>query len=235
MKKSSLILAIIFLFTMGTYQGAVAQDKNKEEKEKQVQEAIDAQKKAMVEQKKAQEEAQKEVQEALKESNADLQKVFEEARVKIEDPVVRDRIMKVYENMGKTHNWSTGEPFVFTPGVQFYGQHFSEDTERTSWEFSKYLKEITFEREYVIDVENSVSNVAMSIVGDCKQGEIRIKIIMPNGKTYSDIVIDEFGNLNWRKSFSISQDQGEDKSGPWKFDIKSSKAIGYFKISLQTY
>jgi hypothetical protein len=58
---------------------------------------------------------------------------------------------------------------------------------------------------------------------------------MPNGKTYSDIVIDEFGNLNWRKSFSLSQDQGEDKAGPWKFDIKSSKAIGYFKISLQTY
>ena len=75
----------------------------------------------------------------------------------------------------------------------------------------------------------------MSIVGDCKQGEIRIKIIMPNGKTYSDILIDEFGNLNWRKSFTLSQDKGEDKAGPWKFDIKSSKAIGYFKISLQTY
>jgi len=44
----------------------------------------------------------------------------------------------------------------------------------------------------------------MSVSGDCKAGEIRIKIIMPNGKTYSDIIIDEFGNLNWRKSFTIS-------------------------------
>ena len=231
MKKSSLILAIIFLFTISSYQGAVAQDKNKEEKEKQVQEAIDAQKKAMVEQKKAQEDVLKEfekqkfiIEEALKDAP-----MGEAEREKFE------QAMKIFEDTRGIRNYRSGEPLYFTPGVEFYGRHTGEDTERTSWEFSKYLKEITFEREYVIDVENSVSNVAMSIVGDCKQGEIRIKIIMPNGKTYSDIVIDEFGNLNWRKSFSLSQDQGEDKSGPWKFDIKSSKAIGYFKISLQTY
>jgi len=231
MKKSSLILAIIFLFTMSNYQGAVAQDKNKDEKEKQVQEAIDAQKKAMVEEKKAQDEAMKEfekqkiiIEEALKDVP-----MGQEEREKFEQS------MKIFEDTRGTRIYRTGEHFYFTPGVEFYGPHTGEDTERTTWEFSKYLKEIPFEREYVIDVEKSVSNVAMSIVGDCKMGEIRIKIIMPDGKTYSDIVIDEFGNLNWRKSFSISQDQNEDKAGLWKFDIKSSKAIGYFKISLQTY
>ncbi|MCU0462352.1 MAG: hypothetical protein MUF36_10125 [Bacteroidales bacterium] len=235
MKKSSLILAIIFLFSMGFSQRVEAQDKKKEEKEKQMQEAIEAQKKAMVEQKKAQEEAEKEAQEALKESDVELQKVFEEARVKIEDPVVRDRIMRVYEDMGKTRNWSTGEPFVFTPGVQFYGQHFGEDTERTTWEFSKYVKETSFTRDYTFDVEPTVNTVVMSVNGDCKAGEIRIKIVMPGGKIYSDIVIDEFGNLNWRKSFTISDTENKDKAGAWKFEISSSKASGYFKISLQTY
>jgi len=231
MKKSSLILAIIFLFAMCSYQGAVAQDKNKEEKDKQVQEAIDAQKKAMVEQQKIQEEALKEFQQ----QKMTLEKAFKDAPMGEAEREKFDQALKILDDTRGTRIYRSGEPLYFTPGIEFYGRHTGEDTERTSWEFSKYLKEITFEREYVIDVENSVSNVAMSIVGDCKQGEIRIKIIMPNGKTYSDIVIDEFGNLNWRKSFSLSQDQGEDKSGPWKFDIKSSKAIGYFKISLQTY
>ena len=75
----------------------------------------------------------------------------------------------------------------------------------------------------------------MSVNGDCKSGEIKVKIIMPDGKTYSDILIDEFGNLNWRKSFSITDTENKDKTGAWKFAISASKATGYFKISLQTY
>ena len=85
----------------------------------------------------------------------------------------------------------------------------------------------------MIDVDPSVKNVVMAVFGDCNGGEIRIKIIMPNGKTYSDIVVDEYGNLNWRKSFSISDSENKDKIGAWKFEIKSSKASGYFRISVQ--
>jgi hypothetical protein len=84
-------------------------------------------------------------------------------------------------------------------------------------------------------VEKTVSNVVMSVMGDCKAGDIRIKIVMPNGKNYSDIVIDESGNLNWRKSFAISETENQDKTGEWKFQITSNKATGFFKISLQTY
>jgi hypothetical protein len=58
---------------------------------------------------------------------------------------------------------------------------------------------------------------------------------MPNGKTYSDISIDEFGNLNWRKSFSMSEEENQDKAGEWKFQIHASDASGFFRISLQTY
>ncbi len=80
-----------------------------------------------------------------------------------------------------------------------------------------------------------VSAVVMTVNGDCKAGEIRIKIIMPNGKTYSDIVIDEFGNLNWRKSFTVSEEENKDKVGKWKFKVDANKASGIFKISLQAY
>jgi hypothetical protein len=84
-------------------------------------------------------------------------------------------------------------------------------------------------------VEQTAKNVVMSVNGDCKAGDIRIKIILPNGKTYSDVVIDEFGNLNWRKSFQISEDENKDKTGEWKFKIDANKATGFFRISLQTY
>jgi len=48
-------------------------------------------------------------------------------------------------------------------------------------DFSKSIKESSFSRDYLFDVDLS-SNVVMSVNGECKVGEIRIKIVMPNGK-----------------------------------------------------
>jgi hypothetical protein len=234
MKKSSLILAIIFLFSICfSFQQVNAQEKTKEqmEKEKQIQEEIDAQKKAMVEQKKAQEEVQK----ALEESKIAVDKAMKDYKVTIENPENLDRLSRIYENYGRQRSFSTGEPFIISPGIPFYEHSSGDNVERTTWEFSKYVKGTSFSRDYTFDVESTVSTVVMSVMGDCKAGEIRIKIVMPGGKTYSDILIDEFGNLNWRKSFTISDTENQDKAGAWKFEINSSKATGYFKISLQTY
>jgi hypothetical protein len=128
------------------------------------------------------------------------------------------------------------EPYIFTPGGEpFYPHAFNGDNESTTWEFSRKVMEKTLKSEYTFDVEKTSSSVVMSVMGDCKAGEIRIKIVMPSGKIYSDIVIDEFGNLNWRKSFTISDTENQDKAGSWKFVISSNKATGYFKISLQAY
>ena len=91
------------------------------------------------------------------------------------------------------------------------------DSERTTWDFSKSVKENTFSRDYTFDVEKTANTVVMSVMGDCKSGEIRIKIVMPNGKNYSDILIDESGNLNWRKSFTISETENQDKTGNGNF------------------
>jgi hypothetical protein len=109
------------------------------------------------------------------------------------------------------------------------------DVQRTTWDFSKTVKDNTFSQDYTFDVEKTSKSVVMSVMGDCKSGEIRIRIIMPNGKSYSDILIDESGNLNWRKSFTISEKENQDKTGDWKFQITSTKATGFFKISLQAY
>jgi hypothetical protein len=234
MKKNSLILAVIFLISMSfSFQSLVAQEKTKAEKEKelQMQEAIDAQKKAMVEQQKAQQEVSK----ALDEQKVVIEKAMKDAGVKIDAAGINDRMMRVYENSrGDRSFFNNGEPFIISPGVEFYGHSFG-DSERTSWDFSKSIKETSFSRDYTFDIESTVSTVVMSVNGDCKSGEIRIKIVMPNRKIYSDIVIDESGNLNWRKSFTISDTENKDKAGAWSFEISSSKATGYFRISLQTY
>jgi hypothetical protein len=236
MKKLKVLLITFILLAAGSFaQQALAQEKTKAEKEKeaQMEQAIAEQKKALAEQKKAQSEL-----DVLKKEQEAASKDLIDAEIEtIEGPEV-----KVFTSRGGrssvSRSFSGPEPFVFNYSggdPAFFGHAFGGDEERTTWDFSKSVKESTFSRDYSFDVEKTVNQVVLSINGDCKDGEIRIKIVMPSGKDYSDIVIDEDGNLNWRKSFSISDTENQDKAGEWKFKITSSKATGYFKISLQTF
>lgn len=237
MKKIRFILVAVLLISAGALsQPAGAQEKSRKEKEKelQMQEEIDAQKKEFAEQKKAQEEVQKAMDISRKEVDEAMKEVQE--KMKAAD-MYKDRV-RVFRGTGD-RSYFNGEPFVFTPGLEGlegldWFSH-SGDNERTTWDFSKSVKENSFSRDYIFDVEPTVETVVMAVNGDCKEGEIRIKIVMPTGKVYSDIMIDEFGNLNWRKSFTISEEENKDKAGAWKFQINASKATGYFRISLQTY
>jgi hypothetical protein len=241
MKKSVLFLIVIFLLaSVASLQQATAQDKTKEKQEQEIkiQKAIEEQKRSMTDQKKAQEEALQNLQEAQEavEEQEEIE-MPEDINVQVQvdaaDKAGRD-VRKHVKRIDRSFGWD--EPFVFTPGgEQFYVHGFDTDNESTSWQFSRRVKEKTLKSEYTFDVEKTSKSVVMSVMGDCKEGEIRIKIITPNGKTYSDIVIDEFGNLNWRKSFTLSEDENQDKAGAWKFIISSNKATGYFKISLQAY
>jgi len=235
MKKNWVLLIVVLLLSIGSsFQVALAQEKTKSEKEKEeeILKAIDQQKKAMTEAIKAQKEAEFELQKISEEQ----QDAMKDIQISIAADGDKEDAIRIYSNRRPGRSFSTGEPFVFTPGVEnWYGFAHGGDGERTTWDFSKSVKENTFSRDYTFDVEKSVNTVVMAVNGDCKAGEIRIKIVMPNGKTYSDIVIDEFGNLNWRKSFTISETENQDKAGEWKFLISSNKASGYFKISLQTY
>lgn len=212
---------------------ATAQEKTKEEKERELrmQEEFEAQKKAIADQKKAQEEFQKQMQD----QQVEIDKAMKEAKDHIDAAQMYKDMVRVYRTPGDK-SFYNGEPFMFTPGSdRFFNLTNMGDNERTTWDFAKSVKETTFSKTYSFDVESTAKNVVMAVNGDCKAGEIRIKITMPNGKVYSDIMIDEFGNLNWRKSFAISEEENKDKAGEWKFQINASKATGYFKISLQTY
>jgi hypothetical protein len=227
MKKAGLILIAGLLVSICfSVQSVSAQEKSVSEKEKEqkLQQAIELQKKAMAEQKKA-------IEIKVQEGAVSEQDVAKEMLRSTEGMnLYRSRVRSSGNNFQ-----GFDEPMV-SPGVSISGYYnHGGDSERTTWDFSKYVKGTTFLRDYSFDVEETANTVVMTIMGDCKSGQIRVKILMPNGKVYSDIVIDESGNLNWRKSFTISEEENKDKAGEWKFKIEAENATGFFKISLQTY
>jgi hypothetical protein len=245
MKKRILPLTAFLLFaSVISFQPLGAQDKTKsdQEKEQKIQREIEQQKKAINDQKKMKAEAESkddqakamgEAADSLREQAEDLEENLKDMQNDIESSR-DDGDVKIFSRRGR-HGFDYANGFVMPPMPDFFFNGGGGNTERTTWEFSKVVKENTFTEDYNFDVEKTVNTVVMSIMGDCKKGEIRINIVMPGGKNYSDIVIDEFGNLNWRKSFTISETENQDKAGEWKFKIASKGATGYFKISLHTY
>jgi hypothetical protein len=234
MKNLKLLLAVIFLISLGSsFQQVRAQEKTKEQQEAdlKIQQKIDAQKKALVELKKAQEDAEL----SMDAKKSELDSTMTDVRISL-DKANFDR-EKIFRDLPRGNgSFLFDERSEIIPdGQTFFMHSMGGDSERTSWEFSKTVKDNTFSKDYSFDVEKTSKSVVMSVMGDCKSGEIRIKIIMPNGKSYSDILIDESGNLNWRKSFNISETENQDKTGDWKFQISSTKASGFFKISLQAF
>ena len=234
MKRKNIISAVvIFTLLFSSVPVINAQEKTKEEKEKELkmQEAIIEKKKAMADKEAAIKEAQKELEQLKQEQAKDMEELMQDIKVKIDDPAF-------YKDASRLYDWqrnrprNMGDPFPMVPGSDFWRQ-YDANAQRTSWDFTKSVRENSFSRDYIFDVDESVKNVTMAVFGDCSAGDIRIRILMPGGKAYADIVIDEFGNLNWRKSFNISDTENKDKVGEWKFEIKASKATGYFRISLQ--
>lgn len=259
MKKFSLLFAVIFFSSLiCSVQQVAGQEKTKNEKENEIKvlQAIEEQKKAMADMKKGKEEIEKEKAEKEKAEQENMEqekvtKIIKDKHMDIED-ALKDiqydiQINDEGDDEGEGNSISVfgrkghrpipfEEPFIVSPGVKGFNHfNFGDDSESTTWNYSKNVKESSFSNSYSFDVEKSAKTVVMSVMGDCEEGEIRIKIVMPGGKEYSDVVIDESGNLNWRKAFTISDTENQDKTGEWKFVIKSSKATGYFKISLKTY
>jgi len=209
-----------------------AQDKSKEEldKEVKIQQTIEKQKKVMAEKQKSLEDARQ----SLIDQQIVVKDTLTDLWINGRRPEERGTGMRYFGQWGSRPQ-GADEPFVMFRNGESMFDHSMGDTERTSWDLSKSVKESTFSKDYLFVVEKTSKTFVMSVMGDCKTGEISIKVITPGGKTYSDVLIDEFGNLNWRKSFNISETENQDKAGEWKFKIDSKKATGFFRISLQTY
>jgi hypothetical protein len=238
MKATKLISGGLMIISLLAFSGQVsAQNKSREEKEKELRmaEEIDAQKKAISEQKRKEEEMKR----ADKELREEVDKAMKEAREKLEEAGIYNEMSKDFRNWNDNpaFKWQQfeGGRYMMTPGMDaFSWQYPGGDSERTDWEYTRSVKGSSFSGTYAMDVRLP-STVVMAVNGECKEGEIKIRIIMPDGKVFSDIMIDGFGNLNWRKSFSVSGEENAEKAGEWKFQIDASKATGFFRISFRAY
>jgi hypothetical protein len=154
-----------------------------------------------------------------------------------------DRAMREYEDVFmRARNLQGNRSMIVVPGEKTlkYGLPNMEDIyiydiarggkPGSSWNYSRQVMEASFTNEFSMTAGNE-ANVNLSVSGTCAEGSISVQIIMPDGKQLSEVVLDENGSLNWRKSFEKGEDNGW-KNGKWVFKIKAKDATGNFRISM---
>lgn len=211
MKRKVTILFISALLLAAGSASSYGQTKEEEEKKKQehiMQEKLQMEKAKVLEERERTKVREKEFEEALERSRKEYARTM----------VYPDQ---VYVTTGKDN---------IIDNVYFMGGSQSS----SSLQFSRVIKEGSFTKDLTFEVEEDARRASINVSGMCEEGEIRIWIAMPDGKPYTEVLIDEYGSVNWTKSFNVDEENGS-KTGKWGFRITANKATGSFKLSLRSY
>ncbi|MDT8401805.1 MAG: hypothetical protein RQ743_08925 [Bacteroidales bacterium] len=211
-RKLTILMIVSVLLVIGSVT-TYAQTKEEIEKEKKKQEQL-IQEKKMEAEKKAQEE-----RERIIIHRDELDKAVREAR-------------DAYREQ-----WIVPEPsdFFSVGSKDLEGIYFMGGSQNSSsLQFSKTVKEGSFTKELKFEIEEDAKRASINVSGMCDEGEILIVITMPSGKKYTEVLIDEYGSVNWSKSFSIDEENGT-KAGEWGFKVTARDATGNFRLSLKSY
>lgn len=209
MKRKVTILLFISLFLALGSVSMFAQTKEEEEKKKQ----------EMMMQKKLEEEKLKAIEERekIRVRGEDLERAARDAR-------------EAYAEA-----WTLPNQVMVSTGTDLDNIYFIGGSQSSSsLQYTKNVKEASFTKEFEFEIEKDAERASINVNGMCKEGEIRIKITMPSGKTYTEVLIDEYGSVNWSKTFNIDEENGT-KTGDWRFQVIATDATGNFRLSLKSY
>jgi hypothetical protein len=186
--------------------------------------------------KEEQEEKKKEMlqqEQILRKEQMEKQKALEEREmVRIRNEELQRAVRDARE--AYSSGWTVTEPLVIGSDGDLKGIYFMGGSQNSSsLQFSKKVKEASFTKDLTFEIEEDARRASISVSGMCEEGEIRIWIAMPDNKPYTEVLIDEYGSVNWSKSFDIEEENGS-KTGEWGFRITAKNATGNFRLSIQS-
>ncbi|MEZ4999647.1 MAG: hypothetical protein R2744_02825 [Bacteroidales bacterium] len=189
------------------------------------------QEKSSEEAKKIQMELEKKAQENER-LKAEREKTY--FQIKAREAATAEEVARAMEKARVAYGLQDNPDVWVVPGIRTEGGYLGLSQGISSLDYTRSLKESTITKEFPFEVEKLSKKTSISLSGSCEIGEIRIKIIMPNGKEYTEVLIDKYGSVNWNKTFTMDGEKDE-KAGDWKFQIMTKEATGLLRIGIRTY
>jgi len=249
--KLAPVLLVIFLASMvpALGQQEAADKKKKEEEAKKKREQV-----LVIEGSKmdAKKDAELDMQKALKESldaeeRALIQKQKEgyiDARSYLrQSEALKDHQKKLEELQSLGENWNSTGNFELTPSFRYkFDDQFSPkvygiyagNRENTSLSISKSLEDVTFSTDFFYDVKEESSTISFFVNGTLKSGELKITLKKPNKTAFQEITISPLADVNWNQQFRWDEDESADYLGKWIISISATKAVGNYRVQVNS-
>lgn len=202
------IVAALIIFSLSTSQ-VQAQSKKDQKDEKAAQEAELKAKKEMLEQ-QHEEMKQREVE------FHEQQVIHEERAREAERASTRARV--IYSDDGD-YSYFVGS---------YEERNQSQITLRNSFKGGSDSSRGNFE------VDETTRNFRLMIRGKVKSGEIRIKLLYPDGKIFKEQTINSSAEVTLTQSITIKEGSSSKYYGSWTYEIKAEKAEGEYTLSIST-
>ncbi len=87
--------------------------------------------------------------------------------------------------------------------------------------------------EGTFEVDETVHNINFTLNGKVRDGEIRVKLLLPDGKAFKDMQIDNSADIQYSQMIRIAENEKK-YYGKWTYKIEAVKADGTYSLQIST-
>jgi len=127
---------------------------------------------------------------------------------------------------------STGSPHVISKDGYFFVNSGAQSSSQLS--ISKSYSGETKKNDGSFEVDKSTKNVSVRLNGNVEEGSITITILLPGGKEFKKLTIDDSANISFSQSLTIAEDETK-YYGNWNYTIDARSAVGQYQLMIHTH
>jgi hypothetical protein len=115
-----------------------------------------------------------------------------------------------------------------------YVTNYGSNEHNSRLTLSKHYNGQSIDKQGTFEVQDKITKLKLSIEGHVNSGSIKVSLILPDGKIYKSLTMDDSADIQWSESLNIKEDVTK-YFGTWKYRITTKVADGSYHMSINTY
>jgi hypothetical protein len=123
---------------------------------------------------------------------------------------------------------------VYSSGDASYFPSFGDQGNQSQITLRNTFKGGSDQSNGAFEVDETTQNFRCMIRGKVSSGEIRIKLIYPDGKIFKEQIINPSAEVTFTQSVIIQDSSAKKYFGSWTYEIKADEAQGDYMLQIST-
>lgn len=115
-----------------------------------------------------------------------------------------------------------------------YVTNWSSNEHNSRLMLSKRYNGQSIDKQGTFEIDDEITKLKLSIDGEVNSGSIKVSLILPDGKPYKSLTMDDTADIHWSESVTIKENETK-YYGTWKYRITTKVADGSYHLSISTF